>query len=186
MSHLVCLSRGHVGTGTRPSATFGKLVEDLIALDYMQATERRLRGFGVANVVHLSGFPYPDQHRRSRELSADVFVSCHVNAGGHGYGAAFYRRGDVKGRRVAEAVAAELRKLEELSADRYGAAGRAIAVDNVSGWQANVYSTIANAPDGAICFEPGFIDNPAHLPLWSDGGTKVGNALSRGICNALR
>lgn len=182
---MIVLSRGHIGTGTKPSATWAPAigpayVEDMIAAYYMMNAERMLRGDGI-DVVSMSGFPYAVQHRRAAELRASVFVSCHVNAGGHDYGAAFYREGDAAGRAVAEAVAAELRKLPELSR----AIARAVPRDGEP-WERNVYSTIADAPDGAICYEPGFIDNPAHRSLWDGGAVRVGYALARGIIHALR
>lgn len=178
---MICLSRGHHGSGTNPPAEHAGLVEDVIARDYLAACEDALRAAGH-EVVVLSGISYPDRHRRARELRAAVYVCGHLNAGWtrdvDPYGLVLHDHRSRLGSLLAAHVASELARLPEVSRVPVWEA-------TPDDWTRGAYATISGVYEGTpvgLCYEPGFIDCPDHAGLWqADGPVRVGRALAAGI-----
>ena len=135
--------------------------------------------------------PYSERHRLSNELALRcttlpfAYVACHVNAGGGDFGLILHDHRSTGGKRLALAIAARLSAAcPELSEVQV----KACCPDD---WTRNAYSTIRGIYDGpsniaGVCFEPGFIDCPAHAPLWKpDGLRRIGDALGDGAFDFL-
>mgnify|MGYP001481667761 CR=1 FL=1 len=181
MGHTIVLERGHVGrTGGRPSATHGELVEDRLTRGYGDATEDCLRNAGH-EVIVISDGTYRERQLRASAYGARIYVARHTNAGAHDYGACFYDHRSALGRALAEFVVMELGRLAPLAMS-----GGAKAVPaRPDDWTRNTFATIHHCYDRrpiGLCFEPGFIDQPAHRELWTpEGLVLVGRALATGI-----
>ena len=152
---------------------------------YAQAAQDLAAADGV-RVLRIDGGEYPTRHRVAVELAASdpgrrwLYVACHLNAGGGDYGLVIHDSRSQAGRLAAEAVRAEVAKLPGL---RRALAGATSAEG--SDWP-RAWSTIRGIYDGpanlsAICFEPCFMDQPAHRPLLTKAGLdQIGAALFRG------
>jgi len=109
---------------------------------------------------------------------ADVYVACHANAGAGDYGLAVANEGSASGAALATAITSALRtlapELRRVVVGHTGAASFPRAAACIGG--------VAKARAVGICYEPGFLDQPAHAPLWSASGpTRLGQALAEGI-----
>ena len=186
---LVVLDRQHAGQIGRPKdrgAAFDidrdGVVEDhereaMITPGYILAAEARLIALGH-DVIVMSDGTYPARALRAIDYGADVYVACHANAGAGDYGAPIANAGSVKGAALAAAIAGKLRVLcPEL---------RRVVVGDTSAGSfpraAACIGGVAKARAVGICYEPGFLDQPAHAPLWTPAGlVRVGQALAEGI-----
>lgn len=110
---LVAMTVGHVG---RPSKEFkdlgaaqGSNVEADFVRRYVHALERAFRKLGVQSAT-LSDGSYADQWARADAYGADVYLNCHMNAGGGDRGEFFYDHRSTKGKALADNVVAALGK----------------------------------------------------------------------------
>ena len=181
---LVVLDRQHIGKPSRPldlGAEREGLAEAVLVRRYLATAEDVLRAGGCV-VVPMGDGDYSDRHARACAMRADVYVAGHVNAGGGSGGYAFYDSRSAAGHLLARAVAARLGEFPELR----GAS--ATACSGAAPWS-NAWHTIRGVYEGrpvGLCYEPCFIDQPAHAPLFtSDGLVRVGTALARGILDYL-
>jgi hypothetical protein len=190
----VVLSIGHTGaSGGRAPANHEQLHEDDLALGYATHCRAALKAAGV-EVALLAGRPYRARQEWGTQWG-DLYVCCHVNAGGHFYGAAFHDSRSALGRQAAESIAGELRRAWGSSddsplADVKVVAARAAGLDFERHWTANALNLIKHVyPGGAagVVYEPGFIDQPWHSVMWTDPGLRrTGHALAAGVLEWLQ
>lgn len=199
MPPVVILERGHHGKRhDERGATSGDLVEEVLVREYMRRAEDDLRAAGARVIVQSSGTSsgYSDRWARARTHRADVYVQCHVNAGGGSYGLAGHDYRSKTGPELARLVAGELEGLEELERvlalptypKGHPEAARRWPAD--PDWTERMWNVIqgvyAGTPVGLV-YEPGFIDTRAHASLWREEGLeRVGAALARGVARFLK
>jgi len=199
---VVFLDRQHAGKPGRRAADRGASadldgdgtidtdeLEAILTMHYLTAAEVALLEDGHT-VVPISDGWYSARHDRvnaysgtfGSEYGPQVYVAAHLNAGwggrpGKGYGSVFYDVRSRRGIRLAVAIARELRLVApELS--------EAKAIEcKPDGWTRGAFGTIGGVvrPVG-ICYEPAFLDCPAHADLLGvDGLRAMGTALAHGI-----
>ena len=107
------------------------------------------------------------------------YVQAHCNAGGGDYGLIGWRTQSPASQALADRIAAALRAAcPELAGVR--------SVDaNAEAWP-RMYRILVGIPLGsgiaAVCYEPCFVDCPAHRPLLApEGLARIGQALARGL-----
>ena len=170
MKHVV-LDRQHAGKpGSRDQgAVFADgTTEAQHAMWQIENATPWLEASGVKVSIFLKGH-YPDRNRAANAAGADLYVACHVNAGGGHYALTEYvaDRGNVPGsRRAAETL---LRTIDdELGQKAVGPWALR------SGDRGHVCVAACSMP--AVIFEPYFVENRKHDPL-------VGIRLAQGICD---
>lgn len=137
-------------------------------------------------VYPISDGEYSERHRRVNRYSADVYIACHLNAGSvaqngkrrQPYSALFYdfRSKPERGLALAEAIDSRLGRIEEIGGNRR------IWATSTKDWRRNAHYTIKGVKAVAICYEPLFIDAPAHHALFTfEGMRQIGHALAEGI-----
>jgi hypothetical protein len=185
----VILSRGHVGTGGRPGASFAGFDEVVGSRKYMAALEDTLRAAGH-EVITMAGFPYRTRHRRAVDLRADVYLACHCNATGTDRDlntepaeALFgYDHRSRKGARLAALVADEVEDVKGVDSR--------VFKSSPEDWTAGMYSVISGVYDGrpvALCLEPLYVDRVADEVWRTDEGlADIGCAIGRGVVRYLK
>ena len=179
---LVILDRGHgqKPDGFDPGAISGSLREVDIVADYLAHAAGVLTAAGH-DVRYLDSGGYDARHRQALAWAAEVkgpalYVQCHVNAGGGGYGLVEYDRRSTWGSTAAMCLADALTRAAKLGSARTNPldAGQ-------RGWVC-IDDIYASPTMCGLIFEPGFIDAPAHASLWTPAGrVRVGDALADGI-----
>lgn len=190
---VVILSRDHVGKPGHHDmgATFdlnkNKVIEiteqEAMLTGYIAlAAEQRLRELGHA-VIPISDGWYYQRHSRANTHAMEfpgeksVYVALHLNAGGGDYGSVFHHYSSKPGRIMADYIADELStECPELTRTKvWGAAP--------GGTWDNAWNTIRGVGKPiALVYEPAFMDNPDHAPLFKPGGlVRLGCALADGI-----
>lgn len=204
MKLLVILDRQHAGKRSSPAdvgacydldgdgvkAETGEREIDL-TLGYGERAAQALEQVGV-QVVRL-GWPdyvgsYDERHAqaighaRSNKEGRCLYVALHVNAGGGDYGLVEYDERSGRGGAAASTLCRALTTLPELSR------GKTNALDSTErGWACidGLYSGPANLC--GVIYEPGFIDQAKHRPLWTEAGlARVGRALAQGCLTYLQ
>ena len=159
---------GHIGNHER---------EAMITPAYILAAESALLRMGH-EVIVISDGTYPERAARAIRYEADVYVACHANAGAGDYGLAVHNVGSTKGAALAAAIVAKLKLVcPEL---------RRVVIGDTSAGSfpraAACIGGVSKARAVGICYEPGFLDQPAHRTMWVTGGpTRIGQALAEGI-----
>lgn len=157
--------------------------EAMLTARYGLAAEAALIEAGHIVVPIADGW-YSDRHRRVNEYAGtfpkeylQCFVSLHLNAGGGDYGAIFYDHRSRTGPELAARIAKQLRMV---APEVNGVKCIPCKPDD---WTSNAYGTIGGIMQPvALCFEPCFMDNPAHADmLTSEGLACIGRALAAGI-----
>lgn len=199
---VVYLDRQHAGKPGRRSRDRGSAVdmdlsgaieadelEAMLTAQYLLACELALIDAGHI-VIPISDGWYSDRHSRVNQYAGtfsasqgpQIYVAAHLNAGwagreGNGYGAIFYDQRSRRGPVLALEVARKLRPVApELSEVKQIAAGP-------EGWTRPAYGTLSGVVQPVtICFEPAFMDCPAHADLLAAEGLRlIGRALAAGI-----
>lgn len=141
-------------------------------------------------VLRIEGGEYSTRHRMAVDVAAAdpgrrwLYVACHLNAGGGNYGLVIADARSKAGQSAARHVADALGALPELREPRGRVVTGTTAAEG-SAWP-RAWSTIDGIFAGpanlsGICFEPCFMDAPAHRPLLTaEGLTRIGEALYRG------
>lgn len=127
-----------------------------------------LRASGFQVSVYTSGH-YADRNRAANVAGVDVYIACHVNAGGGHYALTEYvaDRGNVAGsKRAAEVL---LRTIDDELGQK--AAGPWALREGMRG-----HVCIGACSMPAVIWEPYFVEHPKHDPL-------VGIRLAQGICD---
>jgi len=188
MSSIVFFDRQHLGNPKNKfksmGAAHGSAIEAHLTSQYIFHAEWRLREMGVT-VVTISDGTYEERHKRVNEYAKGydkaVYISCHINAGGGAYCASFYDHRSSKGLTLANTINQFMsRWIENVFSSPKST--RAVAAQP-GDWTKNAYYCIKGVGSPvAICFEPFFIDTPAHQELTKEDGIKlVGLALANGI-----
>ena len=150
---------------------------------YLRSAELRLLEYGHT-VIPVSDGSYRERAARINAYASEYppgtpmcAIAAHINAGLGSYGICFHDHRSRTGPELAARIAHELRQIApELSDVRILSCGP-------SDWTRNAYACIKwiGSPI-AICFEPFFIDNPAHSGLTQPHGLQaIGHALADGI-----
>jgi len=185
MSMLVFLDRQHLGNPSNwasKGAQNGDDVEAYLTSRYIHYAEWRLRQLGF-DVCVISDGTYPDRHDRVNEYAQNtqsVYVACHINAGGGGYCSVFYDHRSIKGQILSQCINSQMSRWIEVFTDPSTTKSIACKPDD---WTKNAYYCIKGVGKPvAICFEPFFIDTPAHKSLCTEEGLQlVGLSLANGI-----
>ena len=158
----------HTGKPKRPTdmgAAIGEAVDEREAYWtslYAFFMEMSLRSKGY-KVMRLSDGSYKSRHDRvnyyedrNNDSKDSIYISCHLNAGGGGYGAFFYDFRSTKGSVLADCLASTTESLPHISTVKKISA-------SPSDWTKNAYHTFKGVSKPvAICAEPIFIDNSEH------------------------
>lgn len=108
---IVAMTIGHTGRPGRDfndlGAAKGSYVEVDLVRRYVSALERAFRKLGVRSIT-LSDGDYKDQWARADRYGADVYLNCHMNAGGGDRGEFFYDYRSTRGKALAEGIVAAL------------------------------------------------------------------------------
>jgi N-acetylmuramoyl-L-alanine amidase len=187
MSNIVFLDRQHLGNPKNfdsQGAAYNGAIEAHLTSLYLHFAEWKLREMGIT-VVLISDGTYEERHKRVNEYSRGydkaVYISAHINAGKGDYCASFYDYRSSKGLTLASSINHFMARWME---NIFCSPSKTKAIPaNPNDWTKNAYYCIkgVNAPV-AICFEPFFIDSPAHVDLLNEDGLEmVGIALAHGI-----
>ncbi len=178
---------------------------------YAAEARRILEAAGV-EVVMLERGAYSTRHRKAAELAEEhggpaAYVACHLNAGGGDYGLVCPDYRSAGGARLATEVRRfllkrcrpELRRVingptaptERPSSSRHAEAWDRLPRHGGALRWPRAWSTIAGIYDGpanlsGVCFEPCFLDSPAHADLVTEQGLeRIGSALAAGLLSWL-
>ena len=192
---VIFLDRQHAGKNNRRSSLGAasdldgdgdKDVHDAEAIwtcRYLLALEIRLRELGY-DVIPISDGQYWERHKRCNAYQRDgelgIYIAAHLNAGvgnGIGYGSMFYDYRSKRGKKLADAINAQLKKACPELQDKV----KSIAA-SPENWTKNAFYTIKGVRAIGICAEPAFIDSQAHRGLFSQSGMRrIGEAMAEGI-----
>jgi N-acetylmuramoyl-L-alanine amidase len=157
--------------------------EAMLTARYGLACETALLEMGHT-VIPISDGWYSDRHRRVNEYAGtfprgtpQVMVAMHLNAGGGDYGAVFFDHRSRTGPELAARIAKQVRMV---APEVNGVKTIAAKPDD---WTRAAFGTIGGIMQPvALCFEPCFMDNPAHADLLTrEGLASIGRALAAGI-----
>lgn len=123
-------------------------------------------------VHRITPGPYADRQAEAAELAAAhpgdrcVYLQSHVNAGGGRYALVEHDRASEWGQAAAELLAEALGELSEVSIGKVASIGPGergwICIDGIRPLPTTF----------ALLLEPGFLDTPAHDPLWGFEGLR--------------
>lgn len=178
---ILAATIGHAGRPSRWSdrgAAFEATEEVSVVRRYLDAFDREARALGHT-VVLLSDGEYSAQWARADAYQARVYLNCHVNAGGGDRGELFYDYRSIRGRALAEVVAAELGQ-----AVPWACRARACRPDtngiSRDGDYSEAFSCISGVKAVALCVEPYFLDGPRRA-WFLDHLDLIGQGLARGV-----
>lgn len=147
---------------------------------YAGAADQELRRLGH-QVFLLSDGEYRERWERADRYSADVYVACHVDAGGGDRGTVFFDHRSSRGKLLAQCIAQELGQTVAWPVEAKQAHPD---TDGIRGNQGEgPYATIFGVRAVAVCYEPGFIDsrNVLYRQFLIGRAEDLGLALARGI-----
>lgn len=163
----------------RPDVNEG---EAFLTGPYLWHTEVKSIELGHAVLPVTDGW-YSARHARVNGYAASsgarfqAYIAAHVNAGGGRDGRVYFDDRSEMGELLARCICDRLRLLPELNGAQALAASPSV--------HSAPFNTIAGIFAGkacGVCFEPAFIDQPAHAPLFTPEGLKrIGYALAFGI-----
>lgn len=201
MLEFYALDPGHGDKGDRydPGATRGDLVEALIVRRLVPVLAAKLKAAG-ANVYTPPEGAYSSRHKAVQAAAGrlrGVYLQLHLNAGGGRYALVRPDGRSSAGRAVSSKLAAELdAAIPELVGSRgdpvypdSGAAardGRDVSTEALRSWWTRGHNCIAGIwPIPGVyglIVECGFVDQPAHDPLWTDAGIeRIADALAASL-----
>jgi len=199
-AHLLILDRQHAGKRSRPDDMGAAADIDgdgTIQADEREANLTPVYGEACAALVRRSGasslvldpaatgprMDYSERHTWACGIAAGrggqvAYAAMHLNAGGGSYGMIGYDQRSRRGRRLADAIGAQLRTIPVLSR---------VHVVALAGQWAHGLGTIRGIYRGppnlcGVLLEPLFIDHPEHQRYIAAGGlVLVGEAIARGV-----
>lgn len=174
----VFLDAGH--GGSEPGAVSGGLIEKNMTLICAKGAKNLLEKYGIDVKMSRLGDKFLTLTERADMANAwvaDLFVSCHFNAGGGSRGEVIHSVFGGKGESLAQNIANELKNLGQKSVRIYSK-----GATNGSG---DYFTVIAKTDMSAVIVEPCFIDNEADRVLadTEDKQYLVGVAIAKGILN---
>ena len=178
---IVATTIGHAGRPSRwadRGAAFEGAEEVSAVRRYLDAADKELRALGHT-VVLLSDGEYSAQWTRADQYKSNVYLNCHVNAGAGDRGELFYDHRSIRGKALADAVAAELGRLVP-----WCCFGRACRPDTNGiprdGDYSEAFGCISGVKAVALCVEPYFIDGPRRAWFLANLDA-IGRGLARGV-----
>ncbi len=177
----VALTIGHAGRPSKAGdrgAAFGGREEVEVAARYVLAMDQELRRLGV-ECLPLMGGGYAEHWALADGWGADVYLNCHVNAGGGDYAAIFFDHRSAKGAALARAVAGEMTRALPWAARDIACRPDTNGAPR-DGDFSEAFATIAGVRAVALCLEPYFLDGPRRLAFLGQLDS-VGQAVARGI-----
>ena len=157
---ILAITIGHAGRASRPQdrgAVCEGVEEVSVVRTYTDLLDRELRKRGHT-VYLLSDGSYSEQWARADAYKADIYLNCHVNAGGGDRGEFFYDHRSTKGKALAEAIANRVARLG------WNCYAKACKPDDDGEPRDEDYSEafgcIAGVKAVALCVEPYFLDGP--------------------------
>lgn len=202
---IALLDRQHYGTGRGLGAAADLDGDGLIEVHEREAMltplyitpAKRVFADNGHDATVISEGSYPLRHRVAATTAAInaprpvAYIACHLNAGGTAgtgdYGVIFYDGRSAAGWALATAIAHRLRAL-----DLDGVARILVRPTDPDGWTRRAHATISGIYRGPInisgvCFEPLFLDNPAHQAHLTEAGlSRIGEALALGCIDWAR
>jgi N-acetylmuramoyl-L-alanine amidase len=179
---LVALTVGHAGRPSKKFADFGASasagLEVEVVRQYTAALERALRKIGHKCVI-LSDGDYSDQWKRADSYGVDVYLNCHMNAGGGDRGEFFYDHRSANGKALAERIVGALNKVTPWPNRAVVCHPDTNGVPRDSDYS-EAYGCIAGVRAVALVVEAYFLDGPRMfefekmLEVWAE---TVANAL---------
>ncbi|MBP3337335.1 MAG: N-acetylmuramoyl-L-alanine amidase [Clostridia bacterium] len=174
----VFLDAGHGGSD--PGAVSGGLVEKNMTLICANGAKNLLEKYGIDVKMSRTGdnsFSLYERADMANAWGADLFVSCHFNAGGGNRGEVIHSVFGGKGQILAQNIANELKNLGQENVRIYSK-----GATNGSG---DYFTVIAKTNMPAVIVEPCFIDNDEDRVLadTEDKQYLVGVAIAKGILN---
>ena len=138
-------------------------------------------------VICLSDGGYADRQSRCNQYQERiapqnaVYIAMHLNAGGGSYAASFFDHRSQRGAALGECINIEQALLcSEISSFK-------VIPATPSNWTKHAYNTIKGARAIGICWEPAFLDNRDHHPLFHpEGIMRIGQSLANGIDSFFR
>ena len=156
---------------------------------YINPAAEYLELRGHAATILQEGY-YSFRHSTANSIAASnpnfgvAYAACHFNAGGGSKSLVFYDARSSGGKDLAESIVESIEKLNLPGITK----AQAIAARS-DDWTKNAWYTIKGIYAGpsnisGVCFEPLFLDNPAHQPYLTPHYLRlVGQALAAGCIN---
>lgn len=173
----VTLSVDHAGKPSHPNDRGAvwpgpPVIEEVdLTRRYTAAADRELRRLGHVCVI-MSDDVYANRWARTDAYKMDIYVACHINAGGGDRGEVYHDRRSKRGAALAATVASILGRMVPWPCKAVSCGPGDRAFNCISGVRAV-----------ALCYEPGFLDCPVepHRRTLFDDPEGIGVALARGI-----
>ena len=178
---IIAATIGHAGRPSRwddRGAAFEGTEEVSAVRRYLDAADKELRALGHT-VVLLSDGEYSSQWTRADQYQAQVYLNCHVNAGGGDRAELFHDHRSTRGQALAGSVAAELGKLVPWPCFARACRPDTNGVPRDSDY-AEAFGCISGVKAVALCVEPYFIDGPRRAWFLANL-TLIGQGLARGV-----
>lgn len=182
---IVAVTIGHAG---RPSklkdrgAVYENIEEVTLVRRYTDALDQHLRKLGH-DCILLSDGPYSDQWARADAYGAQVYLNCHVNAGGGDHALLLHDHRSVRGMSLAESIVPYLSSVfgpasslkVKVAPCRPDTNGTPRDAD-----YSEAFGTISGVRAVALCLEPYFIDGPRRAKFITELPA-FGQAIAMGI-----
>lgn len=175
----IFIDPGHGGTDS--GATSGNLIEKNMALICAYAVKDYLDKQGMDTKLSRSDDTQLSLTKRAAKANhwgADLFVSCHFNAGGGDRGETIHSVFAGKGKELAEKIAGQLKAIGQQTVRVYSKIA--------SSGYGDYYTVIAETNMPAVIVEPCFIDSPDREFADTEEEQKaVGIAIAKGVLDYL-
>jgi N-acetylmuramoyl-L-alanine amidase len=161
---LVVATIGHAGRPSKPNdrgASYEGWEEVSLVRLYTDAMDARLRALGHRCIL-LSDGEYSTQWERADALGADIYLNCHVNAGGGDYGLFLHDHRSTRGKALATSVSTSMAAGMGWSCQVRAARPDTNGVPR-DGDFTEAYHCISGVKAPALCVEPYFIDGPKRV-----------------------
>lgn len=174
----VFLDVGHGGSD--PGAVYGNLTEKNMTLTCAMGAKKLLERYGINVKLSRTDDSFLSLSGRAEMANvwgAELFVSCHFNAGGGNRGEVIHSVLEGEGKRLAESIASKIKALGQRNVRVFSR-----GATNGTG---DYFTVIAKTRMPAVIVEPCFIDNEADrfLADTEEKQIRVGETIAKGILN---
>ncbi len=175
----IFIDAGHGGTDS--GAVSGNLVEKNMTLICAKGAEMFLKKYGQEVKMSRNGDRYLSLTERANlanEWGADIFLSCHFNAGGGKRGEVIHSVNGGNGKILADNIAKTLKKLGQEEVRTYSRA---------SSGGGDYFTVIAKSNMPAVIIEPCFIDSAdKEFADNEDKQWNIGVEIAKGVLDYLK
>lgn len=176
----VFIDAGHGGSD--PGAVNGNLIEKNMTLVTANAAAEFLKQHGCEVKLSRTSDTYLSLSQRAtlaNQWGANIFVSCHYNAGGGDRGEVIHSVYVGKGKEIAGFVSAEMKNIGQTTVKEYSRTS--------SSGKGDYHTVIANTNMPAVIVEGCFIDNELDRQIADtvEEQKEIGYAVARGILRYL-